>query len=89
MQVYGVIWQNEELPLENVHREFKEKMFIAQLKLGNTKDGSGNDHYTIAYYFEENAATSSFNKDSRSVLRINFSKLKNRTQKLVLQVLFL
>ena len=39
-------------------------MFIAQLKPGNTKDGSGNHRYTIAYYFEENAATSSFNKDS-------------------------
>ena len=39
-------------------------LFIAQLKPGNTKDGSGNHCYTIPYYFEENAATSSFNKDS-------------------------
>lgn len=56
----------------------RKKMFIVQLKLGNTRDGSRNDRYTIAYYFEKNAATSSFNKDSHISVENQFLQAKEQ-----------
>ena len=53
--------QHEQLLLEKVHKELEK--FSVQLKSGNTRDGSGYNHYTVAYYFGESTATSSGNKD--------------------------
>ncbi|XP_071939781.1 uncharacterized protein [Coffea arabica] len=51
--------RNEDLPLAKLHEELKNKMFIVQLKPGSTKNDGSYQRYTIVYYFEENAETTS------------------------------
>nr|XP_027067672.1 replication protein A 70 kDa DNA-binding subunit B-like [Coffea arabica] len=51
--------RNEDLPLAKLHEELKNKMFIVQLKPGSTNNDGSYQRYTIVYYFEENAKTTS------------------------------
>ncbi|XP_027167891.1 replication protein A 70 kDa DNA-binding subunit B-like [Coffea eugenioides] len=60
LQAMDYFNRNEELPLNKLHEELKSKMFIVQLKPGNTKNDGSYQRYTVAYYFEDNAENTSF-----------------------------
>ncbi|XP_071920719.1 replication protein A 70 kDa DNA-binding subunit A-like [Coffea arabica] len=51
--------KNEDLPLARTHEALKNKMFIVQLKPGSTRNDGSYQNYTVVYYFEENAETTS------------------------------